>query len=65
VNREIVPAELDLNGLVAYHNETNYDSLLASEEVPINDALLITNFMKIFHEILEKKYPGRHTFDSN
>jgi hypothetical protein len=65
VNREIVPAEIDLNGLVAYDNDTDYDQILASEEVPINDSLLITSFMKIYHEMLEKKYPGKNSYDPN
>lgn len=63
VNRKIFPVDIDLNGPIAYHNNHPLDPFLAENEVPINDSLLITTFLRVYQENLEKKYPGKQSYD--
>jgi len=63
INRQVIPLHIDLNGPAAYSNDTPYDDHLAENEVPIYDSLLITNFTKVFHQNLEKKFPSRQSYD--
>ena len=63
INRQVIPLHIDLNGPAAYLNDSPFDDHLAENEVPIYDALLITNFTKVLQQNLEKKYPSRQTWD--
>ena len=63
LNRQVIPIHIDLNGPAAYLNNTSYDDHLAENEVPIYDALLISNFTKVLQENLEKKHPSKQSFD--
>jgi len=63
INRQVIPIHIDLNGPAAYLNNTSYDDHLAENEVPIYDALLISNFTKVLQENLEKRHPSKQSFD--
>lgn len=63
VNRKIFPVDIDLNGPIAYHNNHPLDAFLAENEVPINDSLLITTFLRVYQENLEKKFAGKQAYD--
>jgi len=63
VNRNVIPAEVDLNGQIAYLNYENYDAFMHEHEIPINDSLVMTNFVKLYTETLEKKFPNKQSYD--
>jgi ABC-type multidrug transport system fused ATPase/permease subunit len=63
VNRRIFPIDIDLNGPIAYHNKSPLDKFLSENEVPINDSLLISTFINIYHENLEKAFPKAQAYN--
>ena len=65
INRKIVPITTDLNDAAAYDNDSKYDVLLHDYEIPINDASLLTNFISVFNENLERNNQNKQLFAPN
>jgi hypothetical protein len=64
INRQVVPLTTDLNEAFAYINDSPYDKTLHDLEIPIQDAIVLTTFTKIFHEQLDKKNSNKQIFDA-